>query len=149
VKWNDQKVLEWARRTQGWDEQTTRRNILDAYDVNSLNATEFDPDSIMLYFFPPEMTVDNKGTKPNFRLSRHDVEHIHAIYQGAISPNEFYQRAYGVNIDDSPSTGSVIPKQVSPSEGLLTFKLRKSHLIWIGVVILLVLILRKDFGRKL
>ncbi len=147
VKWNVQKVLQWAKQSQGWDEQTTRRNIIDAYDLNSVNATDFDPHSIMLYFFPASLTTDNKGTKPNFRLSPEDVKHIHKIYQGSVSPNEFYKRIYGKNINTMEDDTTVDPpKEVDDGYGkgeekTSTSTDNKSASIWFIVLIVVIIVI--------
>ena len=80
IKWNVPKVLEWAKKTQGWDRDLTERNILQHYDKNHINGSEFDPKSIMLYFFPADLTLDKKGTNPNLKLSKEDIEWITKIY---------------------------------------------------------------------
>ena len=35
-----------------WNEQKVRLNVINKYSVDQINGTMFDPDSIMLYFFP-------------------------------------------------------------------------------------------------
>lgn len=103
IKWDELKVIEWAKETQGWDEATTRHNILDKYDVSSINGSNFDPNSIMLYFFPPEFTLDGKGTTQNMRLSGKDVEWIYQVYSGVdnLSPQEFYKNVFNEDIQIS------------------------------------------------
>ena len=80
IKWDTEKVYEYTRRTQGWDKETTDTNIFEQFDKESLNASNFDIDSIMLYFFPEEFTLDNKATKQNFVLSKTDIEWLYNIY---------------------------------------------------------------------
>ena len=101
IDWNKQ-VYKWANETQGWDHDTTYHNILQKYDRNQLNASNFDPKSIMLYFFPPELTNNHKGTNNNKRLSKEDVEYISKMYPGGkMSPSQFYQEAYRESISGS------------------------------------------------
>ena len=53
IQWNEVVVIrEAAKSPNFWDEATTRRNILRKYRADQINGTAFDPDSIMLYFFP-------------------------------------------------------------------------------------------------
>lgn len=80
IHWNDAKVFEWAKRTQGWSEKTTEENIINKYDKNSINGSDFDPLSIMLYFFPAELTTNGIGTKQNVRMSGLDVIWISKMY---------------------------------------------------------------------
>lgn len=102
IDWNDKAVLDWAHRTQGWSDQTTRENILDRYDSNQLNGSNYDPKSIMLYFFPPELTNDKVGTKQNTRLSPTDCIWLSKMYEGgSITPVEFYKKVYNENIIDN------------------------------------------------
>jgi len=104
IQWNDSKVYTWAEQTQGWDQQTTYHNIIERYKIEQLNSSEFDPKSIMLYFFPPSLTTDNKGTTANFRLSKQDVKYISKIYPGGtMSPDQYYKNVYGESLsNDKP-----------------------------------------------
>ena len=97
ISWNVPKVEAWAKETQGWDKETTDENIIKKYDKDQINGSEFDPDSIMLYFFPANLTENNCcGTHMNCRLSRTDVQWIWNKYGiGAeMTPKEFYPYAY-------------------------------------------------------
>ncbi len=77
IQWNEQVVIaEAAKSPNFWDEETTRHNILRKYSVDQINGTAFDPDSIMLYFFPASWTLNGIGTKANDVLSRLDKEFI-------------------------------------------------------------------------
>jgi hypothetical protein len=77
IQWNEEVVIrEAAKSPNFWDEETTRHNIITKYAANQINGTEFDPDSIMLYFFPPEWTLNGIGTKANEVLSSIDKQFI-------------------------------------------------------------------------
>ena len=77
IQWNEAVVIrEMAGSPNFWDEQTTRHNILQRYSVDQVNATEFDPQSIMLYFFPAEWTTNGIGTEANEVLSAMDRQFI-------------------------------------------------------------------------
>ena len=80
IKWNEAKVVEWAKSTQGWSEKITKENIMNKYNKNSINGSNFDPLSIMLYFFSPDLTTNNVGTKQNLRMSGLDVLWISKQY---------------------------------------------------------------------
>ena len=80
IDWNVDAVYEWAYETQGWDEQTTYNNIIKKYDKNTINGSNFDPRSIMLYFYPPELTNNNKGTYANHTLSITDTNWLGSVY---------------------------------------------------------------------
>lgn len=115
IQWDTQKVIEWAKETQGWPEQTTKENIINKYDKNSINGSDFDPLSIMLYFFPGSLTTNNKGTQQNFRLSGEDVEWINKTYNpiNGITPETFYQSTYGISLKDSISKSKNLAMQFS------------------------------------
>ena len=77
IQWNEPVVIaEAAKSPNFWDEETTRHNILRKYSVDQVNGTAFDPDSIMLYFFPASWTLNGVSTKANDILSRLDKEFI-------------------------------------------------------------------------
>ena len=52
INWSVCHVTKWANSTQGWDATTIKENIIEKYKVDQINGSEFDPLSIMLYFFP-------------------------------------------------------------------------------------------------
>ena len=80
ISWNEDIVYKWAETTQGWDKETTVHNIIVKYKVDEINGSDFDPMSIMLYFFPGDLTTNNKGTHQNLRLSAYDVEYLNSVY---------------------------------------------------------------------
>jgi hypothetical protein len=69
-------IREMAKSPNFWDEQTTRHNILKKYTMDQINGTAFDPESIMLYFFPAEWTTNGIGTQANEILSGIDKQFI-------------------------------------------------------------------------
>jgi len=73
IQWNEQVVVrEMAKSPNYWDEATTRHNILKKYSLDQINGTAFDPESIMLYFFPAEWTLNGVATQANEVLSETD-----------------------------------------------------------------------------
>ena len=103
IKWNDAKVFAWAKNTQGWSEQTTEQNIIDKYNRDAINGSSFDPQSIMLYFFPGYLTTNDVGTQQNLRLSGEDTLWISKMYpkKHGISPEKFYKMNYGQTLQSS------------------------------------------------
>src|SRR5262249_13150903 len=55
-------------------------NVVQKYYLNQLNATKFDPKSIMLYAFPAALIQGGKGTKENTQLSTGDKRFIGKMY---------------------------------------------------------------------
>lgn len=77
IRWNEQVVIQaMAGSPNFWDEPTTRRNILERYEADQITGTEFDSQSVMLYFFPAEWTRDGVGTQANEVLSSLDKQFI-------------------------------------------------------------------------
>jgi hypothetical protein len=77
IQWNEQVVIsELAKPPNSWDEEMVRHNVLEKYSVDQIKGTKFDPDSIMLYFFPASWTLNGIGTKENDVLSSMDKEFI-------------------------------------------------------------------------
>ena len=102
IQWDTNKVYEWAKETQGWDKATTDTNILNKYDQDQINGSVFDPQSIMLYFFPASLTLDNNGTQQNLRLSANDVIYVDKMYpDGTLTPSDFYEKMYNESISQA------------------------------------------------
>lgn len=77
IQWNEEVVIaDCAREPNCWTAEETRHNVLEKYSADQIMGTEFDPDSIMLYFFPPEWTLNGVGTKQNNVLSKMDKEFV-------------------------------------------------------------------------
>jgi hypothetical protein len=77
IQWNEAVVLrELAGPPNNWDEETIRHNVLRKYSADQIMGTKFDPDSIMLYFFPDSWTLNGKGTKANDILSSMDKQFV-------------------------------------------------------------------------
>jgi hypothetical protein len=126
-----------AKESQCWNEETTRQNIINKYNKNSINGSDFDPLSIMLYFFPASLTTNNIGTEQNFRLSGQDVIWIDKMYHkdGQISPENFYKNTYGVSLDSKSNTKS--------SNLSITFIILIGIGISIGIFIFLIIIKKR------
>lgn len=108
IDWDIPKVINWAKNTQGWDKKTTYTNIIDKYNKDELNGSEFDSKSIMLYFFPGLLTLNGKGTKQNLRLSGYDVLWLYKMYPINIKnlsdlsiPDNFYRKVYGISLEEA------------------------------------------------
>lgn len=77
IQWNEPVVLQvLAGPPNFWGPDMVRHNVFFKYSMDQVNGTEFDPDSIMLYAFPAEWTLNNVATHANDVLSRMDKEFI-------------------------------------------------------------------------
>lgn len=81
IQWNEAKVIEdLSGPPNYWDEATIRHNVLNTLDPSTVNYTAFDRDSVMLYFFPDEWTLDGNGTRANQKWSKQDKQHLMELY---------------------------------------------------------------------
>lgn len=77
IEWNEAAVLRsLSGPPNNWDEATIRHNVLNKYKVDQLKGTRFDPESIMLYFFPGDWVKSGIGTQANEVLSAVDKTFI-------------------------------------------------------------------------
>ena len=137
IQWNKDAVYKWAQSTQGWDKQTTDENILQSYDISQINGSEFDPLSIMLYFYPPQLTLNNQGTQQTLRLSGNDVIYINKKYPGSIeSPEEFYIKAFNESIENNISRSNKLKNSLN-TNNTNNYNLY----IFIGINILIIILI--------
>jgi hypothetical protein len=80
IPWDEQKVYEWYRQYQGWDEETTYNNVLRRYSEHDVRFTAHDPESIMQYPVPEELTVGPYSIGWNTGLSEQDKSFISRMY---------------------------------------------------------------------
>jgi hypothetical protein len=77
IQWNEAKVIEALGGPPNfWPPDQARHNVLAKYTANQIRGTKFDPDSIMLYFFPADWTTNGIATKQNETLSDTDATFI-------------------------------------------------------------------------
>lgn len=77
IQWNEPVVIEALKKPPNtWSEKVTRHNVIQKYSFNQIFGTKFDPDSIMLYFFPAEWTLNGVATHENEELSKLDKAFI-------------------------------------------------------------------------
>ncbi|WP_372659754.1 M12 family metallopeptidase [Hydrogenophaga sp.] len=77
IEWNEATVIQsLSGPPNNWTEATIRHNVIDKYRADQINGTSFDPDSIMLYFFPGNWVKSGVGTHANNRLSAMDKAFI-------------------------------------------------------------------------
>jgi len=87
IEWNEEAVIaDLSGPPNFWDEPTIRHNVLDKYRMDQILGTFFDPESVMLYAFPADWTVNGIGTDFNEDLSKMDQEFIGSsqMYPGVI-----------------------------------------------------------------
>ncbi|KOC12867.1 hypothetical protein AFLA70_332g001031 [Aspergillus flavus AF70] len=81
INWNKEAVYaRYSGPPSKWDKAKIDHNVLRKIPDKYTKATEFDPDSIMLYGFPGSLTMDGKGTERKYFLSARDKEFMRFIY---------------------------------------------------------------------
>jgi hypothetical protein len=80
IPWDEQKVYEFYRQWQGWDDETIYNNVLRRYSEDEVRFTEHDPQSIMQYPVPEELTIGDYAIGWNTDLSEQDRSFIARMY---------------------------------------------------------------------
>lgn len=81
LNWNTAEVYrEFSGPPNFWSKEDIDHNVLQRYSHTQVNATAYDPKSIMLYSFPGSLFTDGKGTDQNDHLSAADKEFIASVY---------------------------------------------------------------------
>jgi hypothetical protein len=80
ILWDEEKVYDHYYK---WTRKEVHRNVLRRYDGTNMNSSEFDPDSIMMYEIPGNLTKNNVTIKGrNCQLSEKDKLFIAKLYPG-------------------------------------------------------------------
>ncbi len=79
-KWDEEKVIQYYEDNFNWPRQKTIDNILYRYMRETLNASKYDPLSIMCYVIPPDFINSGEPPKRNEVLSDQDKKFIAKIY---------------------------------------------------------------------
>jgi hypothetical protein len=128
IEWNEEVVLrDLSGPPNNWTPDEIRHNVLEKYSLDQIRGTEFDPDSIMLYFFPDTWVKSGKGTKANDVLSE--------LEKNFIAGKEAYPRtsveAVELGINAAPVSASI---GKPGEEDLFTFTVTTSgaHIVETG-----------------
>lgn len=142
IKWNEPKVYEYFSKKYGWDEMDVDLNILFQSDEKNTNSSIFDPLSIMLYYYPAELTLDNVGTDETWILSGYDVKWITETYpkdesdDDYISAEDFYLKTYKKTLAASMAESDMLAGRITDS----SFAWWKTLLIVISIIIIIIII---------
>lgn len=110
IEWNEAVVIhDLAGSPNFWNEAMVRHNVLDKYSVDQIKGTQFDPDSIMLYFFPGTWVKSGIGTHANDALSAIDKSFI-ASAQAYPKTGPVADDAVELQIDAKKRTAASIGK---------------------------------------
>lgn len=116
IQWDKEALDEYYKDLAGWSPDKVQSSIIDKKNPKNIIGSDFDPLSIMLYFFPPELTLNHIGTRANNRLSGYDVIWITKTYprKGGITPEDFYYNTYGISLADSLAESDRLAKRYKP-----------------------------------
>lgn len=81
IQWNVEAVLAYFRGSPNfWNDDQIYFNVIDKYDASLLNASSFDPKSIMLYAYPAQLTLNGMSTQANPVMSPTDILWMRKVY---------------------------------------------------------------------
>ncbi|WP_321475790.1 M12 family metallopeptidase [uncultured Paludibaculum sp.] len=80
AKIDPEKAIEYFMRTQGWSEDEVRAQVLTPIEEGTLMGTVADPQSIMCYQIPGEITKDGKPIVGGRDIDRLDFSFAASIY---------------------------------------------------------------------
>jgi len=172
LKWNVPALQCMMAETQQppWTAERVNEQIVDAFALDTTNGSNFDPKSIMLYYFPKSyfckqtgkdvsLTSTGVGTSPNYKLSDTDWLWLTAIYP-KMGPRVFPGLDVmggggegGEMSDSSSSTTSSSPSEdpsgVAPSfVARTTFGLKKYWLVVLFLAVLSIWFMHKVLFKK-
>ena len=130
IEWNEEVVIrDLSGPPNNWTVEEIRHNVLDKYAVDQIRGTNFDPDSIMLYFFPGSWVKSGIGTKANDVLS--ELEKTFIASKDAYPRTSVPVQAVELGINAAPTPASI---GKPGEEDLFTFTVKTSgrHIIETG-----------------
>jgi hypothetical protein len=87
IEWNEAEVIrDLSGPPNFWTPDQVRHNVLEKYARDQVRGTRFDPDSIMLYFFPARWTTNGIATHANEVLSSTDRSFAASVYPKQVAP---------------------------------------------------------------
>ena len=101
IEWNEDVVIKsLSGPPNNWTEDQIRFNVLNKYSMDQIRGTQFDPESIMLYFFPGTWVKSGIGTRANDVLSNLDKMFIASreAYPGRGAPEAVELRVNGKSL---------------------------------------------------
>lgn len=89
ILWNKPRVIkDLTGPPNNWTIAQIENNVFKALNKELVDYTDFDPNSIMLYGFPKEWTLNNQGTNFNSNWSEKDKQTLKKYYPLGEIPEE-------------------------------------------------------------
>ncbi len=82
IPWDKEAVYAYFKRTQGWDRPKVDNNIFNKFNNSQLQWGQYDPDSIMHYPIPNQLTIGDFEVGWNYTLSLGDRNNSRNAYPG-------------------------------------------------------------------
>lgn len=152
LKWNKELVYKvLGGPPNKWNKEQVDDQIFKKLDMNTLNASKFDPNSVMEYIFPSEYFLVDPKLKDNAYLSNLDIVWISKIYNNGKLPDGINEDGTGTN-PFGGGTGTGVSLMKGAEENVNAEKSwLQNNWYWIaivGVLIILILILRKKPNQQ-
>ena len=80
IPWNKPAVYAYYGQTQGWSKAQIDYQVLNRWKGTTFNGTAFDPDSIMEYPIPANLTTNGFSVGWNSKLSPNDIAFLAKLY---------------------------------------------------------------------
>jgi serralysin len=80
IEWDEDKVYEFFEQNQGWDRETTFHNVLERYSEQITKFSDYDPSSIMHYWFPGFLLKNGQDILGGNKLSPSDKKFAEKQY---------------------------------------------------------------------
>lgn len=81
IDWDRSAVIKDASGPPNhWSLHKIEHNILRSLKRNTVRYTNYDKDSVMLYFFPPSWDKNGRGSKANSKISELDYALVYEMY---------------------------------------------------------------------
>lgn len=125
IKWNESYIYDSLKRERNWDREMVYNNIINQYESNQINASEYDSKSVMHYKLPDSYFIGANPVKNmNSYLSNMDKKWIIKHYKQYKNDTEYSDKNNNEN------------KQIN--DNIVDNKNKK---IIIGILVLLLILL--------
>jgi len=80
IPWRKDRVYRYYYENFGWSASDVDQNLVNRHDANVVANTSFDPESVMMYEVPAELTITGVSFSGGSRISEKDKEWIAKMY---------------------------------------------------------------------
>jgi hypothetical protein len=91
IQWNRPEVYRYYQATNNWSPAQVDLNIFKQFDISRTNYSSFDPQSIMIYYIPAQLTTNGFSAPSNSVLSSTDKAFIQQTYPTWSNRNILYE----------------------------------------------------------